>query len=74
MIEKIYLNLDDENFESNFTQSIMTNSLFNEKKIIFINLEKNRLNKDILKTLASYVSLNPAIRSSCKHPIFLKSL
>ena len=35
MIEKIYLNLDDENFESNFTQSIMTNSLFNEKKIIF---------------------------------------
>ena len=37
MIEKIYLNLDDENFESNFTQSIMTNSLFNEKKIIFIN-------------------------------------
>ena len=52
MIEKIYLNLDDENFESNFTQSIMTNSLFNEKKIIFINLEKNRLNKDILKDLS----------------------
>ena len=51
MIEKIYLNLDDENFESNFTQSIMTNSLFNEKKIIFINLEKNRLNKDILKEI-----------------------
>ena len=52
IIEKIYLNLDDENFESNFTQSIMTNSLFNEKKIIFINLEKNRLNKDILKNIS----------------------
>ena len=52
MVEKIYLNLDDENFESNFTQSIMTNSLFNEKKIIFINLEKNRLNKDILKNIS----------------------
>ena len=56
MIEKIYLNLDDENFESNFTQSIMTNSLFNEKKIIFINLEKNRLNKDILKELSDVKS------------------
>ena len=51
MVEKIYLNLDDDNFESNFMQSIMTKSLFNEKKIIFINLEKNRLNKDILKNI-----------------------
>ncbi len=48
LLEKIYLDLDDDNFASLLDQSLMTNSLFNEKKVIFISLSKNRLNKDLI--------------------------
>ena len=74
MIEKIYLNLDDENFESNFTQSIMTNSLFNEKKIIFINLEKNRLNKDILKNISIVCELESSNKIIMQAPNISKKV
>ena len=74
MIEKIYLNLDDENFESNFTQSIMTNSLFNEKKIIFINLEKNRLNKDILKNISIVCELESSNKIIMQTPNISKKV
>ena len=33
LLEKIYLNVDDDNFESLLDQSLMMNSLFNEKKL-----------------------------------------
>ena len=49
LLEKIYLDLDDDNFESLLDQSLMSNSLFNEKKVVFISLNKNRLNKELLK-------------------------
>ena len=74
IIEKIYLNLDDENFESNFTQSIMTNSLFNEKKIIFINLEKNRLNKDILKNISIVCELESSNKIIMQAPNISKKV
>ena len=48
LLEKIYLDLDDENFVSLLDQSLMTNSLFNEKKVIFVSLSKNRLNKELI--------------------------
>ena len=48
LLEKIYLDLDDDNFASLLDQSLMTNSLFNEKKVIFISLSKNRLNKELI--------------------------
>ena len=48
LLEKIYLDLDDENFASLLDQSLMTNSLFNEKKVIFVSLSKNRLNKELI--------------------------
>ena len=46
LLEKVYLDLDDNDFESLLDQSLMTNSLFNEKKVVFISLNKNRLNKE----------------------------
>ena len=49
LLEKVYLDLDDDNFESLLDQSLMTNSLFNEKKAVFISLNKNRLNKDLIQ-------------------------
>ena len=49
LLEKIYLDLDDVNFESLLDQSLMSNSLFNEKKVVFISLDKNRLNKELNK-------------------------
>ena len=49
LLEKIYLDLDDDNFESLLDQSLMSNSLFNEKKAVFISLNKNRLNKELIK-------------------------
>ena len=48
LLEKIYLDLDDDNFASLLDQSLMTNSLFNEKKVIFVSLSKNRLNKELI--------------------------
>ena len=48
LLEKIYLDLDDDNFTSLLDQSLMSNSLFNEKKVIFVSLSKNRLNKELI--------------------------
>ena len=49
MIEKVYLNMEQEDFEQNFHQAVLSNSLFNEKKAVFINLDKNRLNKGLIQ-------------------------
>ena len=57
MVEKIYLDMEERDFEGNFNQAILSNSLFNEKKIIFIRLNKNRLNKDLI---ASFKSISEA--------------
>ena len=57
MIEKVYLDMEEKDFEENFNQAILSNSLFNEKKIIFIRLKKNRLNKDLI---ASFKSISEA--------------
>ena len=46
-----------DDIEENFNQAILSNSLFNEKKIIFIRLKKNRLNKDLI---ASFKSISEA--------------
>ena len=48
MVEKVYLNMEEKDFNENFNQAILSNSLFNEKKVIFIRLKKNRLNKDLI--------------------------
>ena len=48
LLEKIYLDLDDDDFESLLDQSLMSNSLFNEKKVVFINMNKSRINKDLV--------------------------
>ena len=48
MVEKVYLDMEERDFEENFNQAILSNSLFNEKKVIFIRLKKNRLNKDLI--------------------------
>ena len=57
MVEKVYLDMEERDFEENFNQAILSNSLFNEKKIIFIRLKKNRLNKDLI---ASFKSISEA--------------
>ena len=57
MVEKVYLDMEERDFEENFNQAILSNSLFNEKKIIFIRLNKNRLNKDLI---ASFKSISEA--------------
>ncbi len=48
LLEKVYLDIDNNDFESLLDQSLMTNSLFNEKKVVFISLNKNRLNKELI--------------------------
>jgi len=49
MVEKIYIDIDGEDFEECFSQAMLANSLFNEKKIIFLKLKKNRLNKILIE-------------------------
>lgn len=49
LLEKFYLNIDDDDFASNLDQCLMSNSLFNEKKVVFLSLSKNRLNKDLIE-------------------------
>ena len=58
MIEKVYLEMEEKDFEENFNQAILSNSLFNEKKIIFIRLKKNRLNKDLIASFESISESN----------------
>jgi len=49
LLEKFYLNIDDDDFASSLDQCLMSNSLFNEKKVVFLSLSKNRLNKDLIE-------------------------
>ena len=58
MIEKVYLNMEQEGFEQNFHQAILSNSLFNEKKAVFINLDKNRLNKGLIQLFQTISEAN----------------
>ena len=51
MLEKVYLNLEDEDFDQKFNQATLSNSLFNEKKIIFIDFKKSRVNKVLISSL-----------------------
>ena len=55
LLEKIYLELEDNDFESLLDQSLMANSLFNEKKVVFISLNKNRLNKELISKLQKII-------------------
>ena len=58
MIEKVYLNMEYEDFEQNFHQAVLSNSLFNEKKAVFINLNKNRLNKGLIQSFQTISEAN----------------
>ena len=51
LLEKVYLNLEDEDFDQKFNQATLSNSLFNEKKIIFIDFKKSRVNKVLISSL-----------------------
>ena len=58
MIEKVYLKMEQEDFEQNFHQAVLSNSLFNEKKAVFINLDKNRLNKGLIQAFQTISEVN----------------
>jgi|TARA_B100001540_G_scaffold13919_1_gene12148 DNA polymerase III delta subunit len=58
MIEKVYLKMEQEDFEQNFHQAVLSNSLFNEKKAVFINLDKNRLNKGLIQAFQTISEAN----------------
>ena len=58
MIEKVYLNLEDQNFDELFNQALLSNSLFNENKVIFVSLKKNRLNKDLIASFKRISEIN----------------
>ena len=49
LLEKFYIDIADENFDANLDQCLMSNSLFNEKKVVFLALSKNRLNKELVE-------------------------
>ena len=51
LLEKVYLNLENEDFDQKFYEATLSNSLFNEKKIIFIDFKKSRLNKALISSL-----------------------
>lgn len=51
LLEKVYLNLENEDFDQKFYEATLSNSLFNERKIIFIDFKKNRLNKALISSL-----------------------
>ena len=51
LVEKVYLNLENEDFDQKFYEATLSNSLFNERKIIFIDFKKNRLNKALISSL-----------------------
>ena len=58
MIEKVYLKMEQEDFEQNFHQAVLSNSLFNEKKAVFIDLDKNRLNKGLIQAFQTISEAN----------------
>ena len=74
LVEKIYIKLDDENFQEIFSQQIVTKSLFSEKKIIFIHLDKNRLNKDILTNLNTIYEAGKSSRILIQVPNITKKV
>lgn len=49
LLEKFYIDIADENFDAKLDQCLMSNSLFNEKKVVFLTLSKNRLNKELVE-------------------------
>ena len=49
LLEKYYIDMADDNFDEHLDQCLMSNSLFNEKKVVFLNLSKNRLNKELVE-------------------------
>lgn len=49
LLEKFYIDIADENFDANLDQCLMSNSLFNEQKVVFLSLSKNRLNKELVE-------------------------
>lgn len=49
LLEKFYIDIADENFDANLDQCLMSNSLFNEQKVVFLTLSKNRLNKELVE-------------------------
>ena len=51
LLEKVYLNLENDDFDQKFYEATLSNSLFNEKKIIFIDFKKSRLNKKLISSL-----------------------
>lgn len=56
LLEKFYIDIADENFDENLDQCLMSNSLFNEKKVVFLNLSKNRLNKELVERFKKIMS------------------
>ena len=49
LLEKFYIDIADENFDANLDQCLLSNSLFNEQKVVFLSLSKNRLNKELVE-------------------------
>ena len=56
LLEKFYIDIADENFDANLDQCLMSNSLFNEKKVVFLNLSKNRLNKELVERFKKIIA------------------
>ena len=56
LLEKFYIDIADENFDAKLDQCLMSNSLFNEKKVVFLNLSKNRLNKELVERFKKIIA------------------
>ena len=56
LLEKFYIDIADENFDAKLDQCLMSNSLFNEKKVVFLNLSKNRLNKELVERFEKIIA------------------
>ena len=56
LLEKFYIDIADENFDANLDQCLMSNSLFNEKKVVFLALSKNRLNKELVERFKKIIA------------------
>ena len=55
LLEKSYIDMADDNFNESLDQCLMSNSLFNEEKVVFISLAKNRLNKELNERFAKII-------------------
>lgn len=47
-VEKIFIELEDKNFDEQLQSAVLSNSLFNDLKIIEFNCNKNKFNKGVL--------------------------